>query len=792
MDASPGGSKRPSTQPAATTSLPPQPSSSSSRDKDHDARRPSQSQLLPPLELLSSSPGLPNVSSTRRQSRPGSSSKAPLAVNNSHAYLKYPTPVPTSSTGILSSSPPRVANSGINLFNNKNPAAVDHSRLQRAPSTVSERAPLSAVSSIELNENGETLLMGRSSNSSHYQLSANRLISRVHVRARYLPASVPLQPNKIEIECNGWNGLKLHCQGRSYDLTKGELMTFETEGAEIMLDVQDARVLINWPKRDVRDGLADLGWEDSPRSTRNGGASPGPASGSPRARAIDASVGDALGLLQSSPLRRTTRISSPESPTPAHASFVRGDDAPASSQHSSILSDLPSISEREHSVEIYEDEDADPPSVARRRSNADQSFVTDISKSFSSDLSDMESDDGNADENNPNEENDPIITSFGPFGANLNSRMASFSASSPKRRRLDSGAYTSPKVNTASRGLSAAEDSRRKSSSTPRQSGTSRKASLTPVPEPDGREHITSQPQSDDKGPEPAVAPDLSHVDVPTITNHVVNQLAFSRLSSNPLSTLLSNLPAEDKNGLSRDELRYIVEMATCIGTIPRQGKDADGKPLESQYYYVPEQDDDENRRAAVVDGLRKPTLRNCRKHHVVCLRYLLRLPLTCFQPRFPPLKLPSVKTHGQGQATSIADSHYSNTTGNARGLPRGLHSARHCQQPAVVITSVTPSSERTLIALLCASLLPSLLRQPRPGQTLLSPKSLELGDTPVNKPTPNNTSYGSEPSKNDGRQDSQAPILAPICPFHSQQHVMRTTSLSHIHVTAGLYKRKN
>lgn len=618
MDASPGGSKRPSTQPAATTSLPPP----SSRDKDHDAKRPSsQSQLLPPLELLSSSPGLPNVSSTRRQSRPGSSSKAPLAVNNSHAYLKYPTPVPTSSTGILSSSPPRVANSSININSNNNPAAVGHPSIQRALSTVSERAPLSAVPSIELKENGETLLMGRSSNSSHYQLSANRLISRVHVRARYLPASVPLQPNKIEIECNGWNGLKLHCQSRSYDMTKGELMTFETEGAEIMLDVQDARVLINWPKRDVRDGLDDLGWEDSPRSTRNGGASPGPANGSPRARKIDASVGDALGLLQSSPLRRTTRISSPESPTPAHASFVMGDDAPSSSQHSSILSDLPSISEREHSVEIYEDEDADPPSAARRRSNADQSFVTDISKSFSSDLSDLESDDGNADENDPNEENDPIITSFGPYGANLNTRMASFSASSPKRRRLDSGAYTSPKVNSASRGLSAAEDARRKSSSTPRRGSMSRKASLTPVP--DGREHITSQPQSDDKATEPAVAPDLSHVDVPTITNHVVNQLAFSRLSSNPLSTLLSNLPAEDKNGLSRDELRYIVEMTTCIGTIPRQGKDADGKPLESQYYYVPEMDDDENRRAAVVDGLRKPTLRNCRKHHVVCLRHL-------------------------------------------------------------------------------------------------------------------------------------------------------------------------
>ncbi|KAJ4387123.1 target of SBF [Gnomoniopsis smithogilvyi] len=592
MDSSPGGSGTKLNQPSSSAPLPPP---SSSWDKDQDARRPSsQSQLLPPLELLSSSPGLPNATSTRRQSRPGSSSKGPAAINNSHAYLKYPTPVPTSSTGILSSSPPRVA---------QNAANTRHVP-QRAPSVVSERAPLSAMPSIDLNENGDTVLMGRSSNSSHYQLSANRLISRVHVKARYIPASVPLQPNKIEVECNGWNGLKLHCQGRSYDMHKGEVLTFETEGAEIMLDVQDARVLLHWPKRDVRDGLADLGWEDSPRSVRNG-LSPVPGDGSPRARAVANGIDVGLGLLQSSPLRRAARISSPVSPTPAHASLHQSTngDAPSNSQHSSVLSDLPSVSERDQSVEIYEDEDVDQAESIRRPSTANQSFITDVSKSFSSDLSDVLSDEENMDQNDPNEENDPIITSFGPYGANLNSRMASFSAASPKRRRLDSGAYTSSS--------SLAENSRRssKSASTPRQDDSVRKGSATPTPD----DHI----EASDAGKEPVVVPDLSHVDVATITNHVINQLAFSRLSSNPLSTLLSNLPAEDKRGLSREELKYIVEVTTCIGTIERQGKDADGKALESQYYYVPERDSDENRRAAVVDGLRKPTLRNCRKHHV-------------------------------------------------------------------------------------------------------------------------------------------------------------------------------
>lgn len=640
MDSSPGGSgsKLNQHEPSSSAPLPPP---SSSWDKDQDAKRPSsQSQLLPPLELLSSSPGLPNATSTRRQSRPGSSAKGPSAVNNSsHAYLKYPTPVPTSSTGILSSSPPRVAN---NAANTRPPP-------QRAPSVVSERAPLSAVPSVDLNENGDTLLMGRSSNSSHYQLSANRLISRVHVKARYIAASVPLQPNKIEVECNGWNGLKLHCQGRSYDMHKGEILTFETEGAEIMLDVQDARLLLHWPKRDVRDGLVDLGWEDSPRSVRNG-ISPVPGDGSPRARSAGHGVDVGLGLLQSSPLRRAARISSPVSPTPAHASFhqsTTNGDAPSNSQHSSVLSDLPSISERDQSVEIYEDEDIDQAESVRRPSTANQSFITDVSKSFSSDLSDVQSDEENMDENHPNEENDPIITSFGPYGANLNSRMASFSAASPKRRRLDSGAYApSP---------SQAEPSRRssKSASTPRPDDADRKGSPTPMP----GDHAPATSHASDKGKEPAVVPDLSHVDVSTITNHVINQLAFSRLSSNPLSTLLSNLPAEDKRGLSREELKYIVEVTTCIGTIERQGKDADGKALESQYYYVPERDDDENRRAAVVDGLRKPTLRNCRKHHVVCCLHVLSLKRSML--------------HHTCRETCHADNSCSNTIGNVHEPPR-------------------------------------------------------------------------------------------------------------------------
>lgn len=504
-------------------------------------KRPAPS-LLPAFEPLSSSPALPRPS--KRQNVAGVAS---------NAYLKYPTPAPTSSTGILSSSPPRVQS---------------RPGLQRTQSIVSERAPLSAVPSIELNENGETLLMGRSSNSSQYQLSANRLISRVHVKARYIAASNPLEPNKVEIICNGWNGLKLHCQGRTWELAKGDTFTSETENAEIMIDVQDARVLVNWPKKDRAEALGNLSdssWDDSPRSARNAGGAPA-----------------ASGLLQSSPLRRTTRIKSPESPTPANHS---------GSSNNDLSNLLPDSTDNGVAVEIYEDASADEEPELPKHSDeqAAASFVTEITNSFSSDLSDPLSED----ENDPNEENDPIIHSFGPFGANLNNRLASFTTESPKKGRSLSGSADSITVASASRALSAVAGSESTGSTTPRQGSVKL---------------------------EDTIAEDMKKVDVPTITNHVVNQLAFSRLSSNPLTTIMSNLPAEEKRDLTKDVLRRIIETTICIGIIPRQGKDAAGKPLESEYYYVPEADTDDNRRAAVVDGLRKPSLRNCRKHHVVSI----------------------------------------------------------------------------------------------------------------------------------------------------------------------------
>ncbi|KAK1749504.1 hypothetical protein QBC47DRAFT_395738 [Echria macrotheca] len=484
-------------------------------------KRPAPS-LLPAFEPLSSSPSLPRPA--KRQA-------------TSSAFLKYPTPVPTSSTGILSSSPPRVGS---------RPA------LQRTQSIVSERAPLSDVRSVALKADGETLLMGRSSNSSHYQLSANRLISRVHVKARYIAATEELEPNKIEIICNGWNGMKLHCQGQSWELAKGDSFVSETEGAEIMIDVQDARVLLQWPRqekdRDVLGHLSDSSWDESPRPAGRGASVLSP-------------------LLHGSPLRRTARISSPVSPTPANVSTSNAS-----------LDDLLPGADDHGEVQIYEDASCDEQELPKLAKTVDDSFATQPAESFSSELSEPLSDG----ENDPDEENDPIVHSFGPFGANLSGRFASFSTFSPKIPQVSRYPTTA----------------------------------LEPLTE-----------QSPNASPKVSVAVETSPVETPVeiplspeqksaVTNHVINQLAYSRLSSTPLSTIMSKLPTEEKKDLSKDQLRSIIESTPCIGIIRRQGKDAAGKPLESEYYYIPEMDEDEARRLAVTDGLRKPSLRACRKVH--------------------------------------------------------------------------------------------------------------------------------------------------------------------------------
>ena len=80
----------------------------------------------------------------------------------------------------------------------------------------------------------------------------------------------------------------------------------------------------------------------------------------------------------------------------------------------------------------------------------------------------------------------------------------------------------------------------------------------------------------------------------------------------------MQNLPAALKvPSFPDDALKAILDGTRCIGSVEREGKDAAGKRLESEYYYIPEADAD-GRRRELVEGMGGRGLRNCRKSHKV------------------------------------------------------------------------------------------------------------------------------------------------------------------------------
>lgn len=484
------------------------------------AKRPTTS-LLPAFEPFSSSPALPR----------------PLKRNRDafDEHTTYPTPVPTSSTAILTSPPSRATQSKPTLRTNS--------------STLSERTPLGSLPSIQLHADGKVTRMGRSSASCDYQLSANRLISRVHVEACYKSTGSRLGREFVEITCTGWNGVKIHCKGQAYELKKGETFQTDVRDAEIILDVHDSRVVVEWPPK-PRLGAISSDEEEEEMSP------------SKRQRVM---------LRHStppspSPLQSRRRPASPISPSPAVQAL--------------LPSSPPLQPYRTHveTVEIYEDpepvQEAPAVSESTQMSQTTQTLSQSVPNSA---ISQNALSSSTEDFSDNDEENDPIIHSFGPFGANLLPRMASFTA------------------------------------------GES--------PNPSHTNSIKSSRSSHTEPLHPQQAPANNQITTTDfdIQGHIINQLAFSRLSSTPLSTILSHLPQE-AGVLSLSDVRRVVSATPCIGEVRREGKDAAGKPLESEFYYLPDLDEDDKRKEAVVMDLRKPGLRACRKQHKVCSFSLIGL----------------------------------------------------------------------------------------------------------------------------------------------------------------------
>ena len=501
----------------------------STEGMDAPSRRPS---LLPAFEPLSSSPvGLP---------RPTTKRKFDDLVE---ARKYYPTPIPTSSTGI---------------FNSSSPARQTRPGLQRTVSTLSERAPLGDVPTLHIPYNGEPVLMGRSSNSSDYQLPGNRHVSRVHVRASYAAPDSSCPAGKVEVECLGWNGATVHCRGQMYDLAKGECFSSDKPQAQIMVDVQSTRVMLTWPKEALEPSSSHSksSWlEESPLKRRRSD--------------------DPVGLASSPPAMLAPRQYTPTSPTPNNAAITSFD--------ATFIADG-----SKSPVRVYEDHSSDEDAAHEDDTPApmedlDQTVV-DTSNELTPKPQSSHSFE-NEELSEHDEENDPIVHSFGPFGENLLSKFESFKHASPERVRK-------PLAVT---------------SSSPKKAMPPPKAAATPSPAP--------------------------QFDLELVTNHVINQLAYSRIHSLPLSTIHTNLPAElrgakpkkhtdaEKPYVSRSTLKGVIDGIPCVGEIKREGKDAAGKLLESEFYYIPETDMDDFRRETVTQSLGKTSMRAARKQHKVCHR---------------------------------------------------------------------------------------------------------------------------------------------------------------------------
>ena len=386
--------------------------------------------------------------------------------------------------------------------------------------------------------------MGRSSNASHHQLSTNKLISRVHVRAAYV-ASNPPDKRKVQIECVGWNGVAVHCMGKKFELGRGQMFTSETEGADILIDVQDARVLLAWPKHENKV-LTPTDSENSWGSIDN----------SPSRAAAAAARNYAP---STSPLRHQ-RLQSPVSPSPAAQRTY--------AQPSGHFASDPPVPVP---VQVYEDEPENEDSGGQTQSTQHASqLLIELQASPTHHFSDAD------------EENDPIVASFGPYGANLTANMESFTTqASPIRHPLEQ--LKEESISPQRRLVNAVLSPKRRR----RNQDADIAGSFNTV-----------------EGNSP-------------ISNHIIYQLAYSRLSSTPLSTLISSLPTHLKAELDKDMLISLLDSSPCVGEVAREGKDAAGKRLESEYYYIPEGDKDGERRG-MVEGLGGRGLRNCRKSHKV------------------------------------------------------------------------------------------------------------------------------------------------------------------------------
>ncbi|KAK6343511.1 hypothetical protein TWF730_011101 [Orbilia blumenaviensis] len=532
--------------------------------------------LLPAIDFQASPPRqAPRLAEPGQVSDEESFVVAEEKFNNNN---RYPTPVPTSDIG-FPTSPAREAAAPV----------LGRQGLNRTSSAFSElRAPLVSVPTVMLPKNCQPVTFGRSANKCTYLLSKSHIVSRVHFQVTYLNLALR---KRVEIHCVGYNGGRAHCRGEIWELRYGDIFWSES-GDDIMLETDNTRVVIrrpaddpvllspspatvmsvvipsdNFPYPPEFDPSAEIEARDGLPHPTEGVDSfgkffnePVRKLGIPKPR--NGSI-DANALAEPAPLRmsREPWNSNPDSPCPQ-----------PKRQRIRPVSPLPFtyLPASQSNFTLYEDSDDDdlpiPPSSPVKAEEEDHGLVLRESEKPEALNTEVEVDDDDDEEEDRSNDEEGSGSEYDEEDAENVVESTTHAHITPTKTK---------------------------------NSAKSRKAAYK-------LKHKLDESVAQDP---------LTPKSKISLMKHLSNQLAFSRLSSTPLSNLVKSLPPDIRTKVPIDLIQALLTSTPCVGEIKREGKDASGRPLEPEYYYIADMDFDMDRKS-IVSSLNKPSLRSCRKTH--------------------------------------------------------------------------------------------------------------------------------------------------------------------------------
>lgn len=627
--------------------------------------------------LPSSPPGLPSFVDHEQNG------KGHVASRRLHDLddMRYPTPAPTSSLGLRSSSPPLAPyveddeddedeeEQFVNQFSKEEHSTfVERMTSGKSFSSFNDPSCVSKGTIIRIPKSGGEVTVGRSSQSCDFALSSkNKLVSRVHVCIAYFPVE-----NSVTFTCVGWNGCKITVPEfitvKSSNLENSEgqgdkVVVCETvsNGFTDYILPKGQQIEVNYVEGisiDVRGECATLEIDDSQeRSIMETAKERSPLT--PLSKDTTSNSSNTV-LEERQDIKKSIPIEAKEASLPK---TVLIPPSPIKAELPSTQPEIELSEIRQKNAKISTLQPQEKRSTENNLDNKSSNFQlkeAPLPKKLSHEMKKVHS-----------PASRPVTTASLPkkpstFPFKDLGKKKSSAEESQLRKRTSTAALLDSKPSSTKR---LAGDNHASDVNTPRIKLVNR----TPIPKPEASKVSKAVSKSeapiaskaapkletptvskaiplpplkvDDsieapnhdivKHAHPAeptnevtdshsdltpedMDKEIANLDLAKLSNLICNHLAFSRLSSTPLSTLRASSPT--LGPLSKKLLRHLLrdgKFIPSVGVIYRQGKDAAGKPLEEEYYYMAENDTDADRKA-MVEQLRGRGggLRACRKTH--------------------------------------------------------------------------------------------------------------------------------------------------------------------------------